>query len=237
MEYITCSTNEQLKIEWKCHIIEGNRHIKFAKSGTEVIEYITANKDKLTENLYALAKQIYLASNDSKHFAYVMKHYNYGTIHKRIPKIDNKHVLLTINKIVNELLAIDVVYWDIHAQNFLVRGQKIVAIDLDEAKIGITPERLLNSRFNYIDLIFHLYIGYLLNKNLNYIDFFLDNFTIENFFSQDASAYIKDIYYHYGEQINRDPSFLISEFEDKERCEYFKSKALELSKKQNKTNV
>ena len=230
MEYVTCSFSEQFKIEWEWHhhIIGDDKIIKYVES-TEVIEYITANKNKLTEELYALAKTIYLTSENT-HFAYAMEKYNYKSIHEQIPHINNKYILLTINKIINELLSIGVVYWDIHSKNFLIKGKKIVALDLDDAKLGVTPERMLNARFNYIDLVFHLYVGYLLNKRISYLDFFLDNFEIENYFSKDTSDYLKDIYYYFGEQINRDPSFLIPEFEDKERCDYFKSQVLELIK-------
>lgn len=231
MKFSTCSHERQLAIEWKCHIIEGKKRIKYAKRGTEVIEYITNNKEKLTPSLYALAKKIYLTQNKSIHFAYVMKNYKYKTLHDQIPKLNNKDVLLTINQIVNELLAIDVVFWDIHSRNFLVKGKKVVVIDLDEAKLGAEPSRILTARFNYLDLLIHLYIGYFTNKDLNYLRFFMDNFTIENYFSKEICEYMKDIYYYHGEQVMRDPSFLIPEFEDKERTRYFKSQVKELIKK------
>ncbi len=228
MKYVTCSTSEQLKIEWSNHIIEGNKHIKYAKNRTEIIEYITANKNKLTEKLYALAKKIYLTPDDSTHFAYAMKQYNYKTLHKQIPEIDNKYILFTINKMVNELLAIDVVYWDIHSGNFFVKGKKVIVMDLDEAKLGITPERMQIARYNYIDLIFHLYLGYVFNDEMDYLNFFLNYLKIGNYLSKDASDYIESIYEECYEQIDRDPTFLISEFEDKERCDYLKSKTLGL---------
>lgn len=231
MKISTCSVERQLKIEWKCHIIEGRKHIKFAKNGTEIIEYITLNKRKLTESLYAFANEIYLTENQAKHFAYTMKNYRYKTIHEQISEINNKSVLLIINKIINELLAIDVVYWDIHSRNFLVKGKKTVVIDLDEAKLGADPSRILNTRYNYIDLIIHLYLGYLLNRETNYLAFFMNNFTINNYFSQDVCDYLKDIYYSYGEQVNRDPSFLITEFEDQERIKYMQSQVRKLIKK------
>lgn len=231
MKYSTCSKERQLKIEWKCHIVEGRKHIKFAKKGTEVIEYITNNKDKLTKKLYALADEIYLTPDQAKHFAYVMKNYKYEPIFKQIPKINNKEILLTINQIINELLAIDIVYWDIHSRNFLIKGNKVVVIDLDEAKLGVEPSRLSNARFNYVDLIIELYIGYLLDKNIRYISFFIDNLTIENYFSKDVCDYIKSINSYSKEQVNRDPSFLITEFEDHERIDYLKNQVKELIKR------
>lgn len=231
MKFSTCNHERQLKIEWKTHIVEGRKHIKFAKNGTEIIEYITLNKDKLTKSLYALANEIYLTQNKSIHFAYVMKNYKYKPLREQIPYINNKHVLLTINQIINELLAIDIVYWDIHGDNFLVKGKKVVVIDLDEAKLGTLPGRILTSRYNYLDLIINLYIGYIINKDLNYIKFFMDNFTIDNYFTKDTCDYMKDIYYYHGEQVGRDPSFLVDEFEDQERIEYFKSQVKELIKK------
>lgn len=231
MKFSTCSKERQLKIEWKCHIIEGRKHIKFAKNGTEVIEYITINQDKLTKKLYALANEIYMSPENAKHFAYVMKNYKYEPIYKQMPKINNKEILLTINKIVNELLDIDLVYWDIHSRNFLVKGKKVIVIDLDEAKIGVEPERVFSARFNYVDLIIELYIGYLLNKDIRYLNFFMDIFHIEDYFSQDVCDYLKSICLYSKEQINRDPSFLITEFEDKEKIDYLKFQVKELIKK------
>lgn len=128
MKISTCSVEDQLKIEWKCHIIKGRNRIKYAKNGTEVIEYITANQDKLTSSLYALASEIYLTSKNSRPFAYVMKNYPYKTIQEQITKINKKEVLLSINQIINELLDIDVVYWDIHTNNFLVKGKKLLLL-------------------------------------------------------------------------------------------------------------
>lgn len=231
MKYATCNHERQLNIEWRGHIVEGRKHIKFAKNGTEIIEYITINKNKLTKSMYALAREIYLTQDKSKHFAYVMKNYNYKTLREQIPYIDNKQILLTINQIIDELLAIDIVYWDVHSRNFLVKGKKIVVIDLDEAKLGVLPGRVLTSRYNYLDLIIHLYIGYIVDKSINYLKLFMNNITIENYFTKDTCDYMKDIYSFHGEQVSRDPSFVVDEFEDQERIEYFKSHVKELIKK------
>lgn len=57
-----------------------------------------------------------------------MKNYPYKTIQEQITKINKKEVLLSINQIINELLDIDVVYWDIHTNNFLVKGKKLLLL-------------------------------------------------------------------------------------------------------------
>ena len=220
MKISTCPVEEQLKIEWKCHIIKGKKRIKYAKNGTKVIEYITENQDKLTPSLYALADEIYLTKNSAKHFAYVMKNYKYQTLQQQITRINKKEVLLTINKIVNELLSIDVVYWDIHTNNFLVKGKKVVAIDLDEAKKGIDPSRLQNARYNYLDLIIHLYLCASLDQKMNFINNFMERINIDDYFSKEVCEYFNDIYWYCGEQIRRDPSFVIPEFEDEEKIKY-----------------
>lgn len=220
MKYITCSLFEQRKIECERHVIEDKKRIKFAKKGTRVIEYITRNKTKLTENLYALADEIYLTQDGGKHFAYAMPNYANKTLKEKISEINKREVLLTVNQIVNELLAIDVVYWDIHCCNFLSNGEKVIAIDLDEAKLGIELGKIYDCRYNFIDLMIHLYFGEALENNINFFDAFMNYFTIEKYFSKDVCDYLKDINDSKGEQLNRDPTFLIDEFEDREKIEH-----------------
>lgn len=217
MQYRTCTVIDYLDIQFREHIIEGRNRIKYARRGTKAIEYITARKGELTEKLYALAKEILVTNDDGEHFAYVMNNYNLPTIQEKITEINRKKILLTINQVVNELLAIDVIYWDIHCCNFLVNKDKVIAIDLDEAQIGKESIGLNKCRNHYIDLLLHIYIGYLFSQDANYFNVFMSNFKIESYFSKDTCDYLKDIYNSYDEQLDRDPSFLIEEFEDTER--------------------
>lgn len=222
MEYIKCNEQKQFLIEWKRHIVEDGRHIKFVPSGTEIIEYITAHKDKLTEYLYAFANTIFIDSRN-RHFAYAMENYKYKTLAKS--NINNKkEILLLVNKIINELLSINVVYWDIHSSNFLVNGSSIIVIDLDDAKVGIDGTRLKNMRYNYLDLVIDLYLGDLLGTRVDYLSTLMEKINISHYFGQQVSEYINNINDLKGKQIEIDPTFILTEFEDVERINYLRRK-------------